>query len=266
MVSKKHHVSSVKASSPIVPAEFVQRFQAAAKSRGFRLDVFGEAAGCPLIAVTKRTAGPRPRIYLSSGIHGDEPAPPLALLTLLERGFFDDRATWFVCPLLNPAGFLRASRENAEGFDLNRDYKATRSREIAAHIDWLKQQPNFDLTLCLHEDWEATGFYLYELDPGPRPALAEPIITAVAKVHPIDPANLIDGREARGGIIRPEGDPSARELWAESIYLRAHHHALLSYTIETPSGLPLESRTAAQCTAVEAAIAAATLSVNISVG
>ncbi|HWA86519.1 MAG TPA: M14 family metallocarboxypeptidase [Opitutus sp.] len=236
------------------PPELVARFESSARARGFRIERFGEIAGTPLVAFTKRTPGPRPRLYLSSGIHGDEPAPPLALLELFEAGAFDARANWFLCPLLNPAGFLRGTRENAAGIDLNRDYKHLASPEIRAHIAWLRRQPNFDFTLCVHEDWESAGFYLYELNPTSRPSLAEPMIAAVAPVCPIETAAIIDGREsAAPGIIRPVADPLLRELWPEAIYLRAHHTPL-TYTLESPSALPLATRIAAHRAAIECAI------------
>jgi len=237
----------------INPTALVAQFETLSAAQGFRVTRFGEIASCPLIALTKRTLGPRPRIYLSAGIHGDEPAPPLALLRLLDQGFFDQRAVWFVCPLLNPTGFPYGTRENANGHDLNRDYRLAKTVEIVAHLRWLETQPSFDLGLCLHEDWEATGTYLYELNPHQRPSLAEPIIAAIAKNYQIDPAEMIDGRPARGGIIRPDTDPATRELWPEAIYLRAHH-TTLNYTIETPSGHPLEARIDAQCLAVETAV------------
>lgn len=236
------------------PQDLSLRLQAAAHARGFRLEAFGEIAGVPLPALTKRTRGPRPRIYLSAGIHGDEPAPPLALLHLLERGVFDQRAVWFLCPLLNPAGFLRRTRENADGLDLNRDYRALRSLEIQAHARWLQRQPNFDLSLCVHEDWESTGYYLYELNPLQRASLAPAMLAAVAAVCPLETATTIDGRAiAEPAIIRPVDDPLKRELWPESIYLRAHH-TRLSYTLESPSALPLAQRIAAHAAAIEAAI------------
>lgn len=252
-------IPAVKASSPLDPAAFTARLEAAAKPAGFRVERFGEIAGVPLLALTKRTPGPRPRIYLSAGIHGDEPAPPLALLSMLEAGVFDTRATWFLCPLLNPAGFMRATRENADGLDLNRDYKALRSAEIRAHAAWLQGQPNFDLTMCLHEDWESKGFYLYELNPRQRPTLADAMLAAVEKVCPIETATVIDERTVdQRGIIRPVSDPLLRELWPESIYLQAHH-ATLGYTIESPSALPLPPRIAALRAAVETAIAGLTV-------
>ena len=239
---------------PLDPAEFTPRFEAAARRAGFRPERFGEVRGHPLQAYTKRTPGRRPRIYLSAGIHGDEPAPPQALLRLMAEGFFDGRCTWFLCPLLNPTGFAARTRENHEKTDLNRDFKNTVSTEIRAHIAWLERQPNFDLTICVHEDWESTGYYLYELNPADRPTLAHAMIAAAGTVGPIETATVIDGREiAEPGIIRPVSDPLLRELWPESIYLR-RHHSLQSYTTETPSVLPLEQRIAMHCAALRAAV------------
>jgi murein peptide amidase A len=246
-------MSPVKA-APIDPLALSSRFEKAGAKAGFRSESYGAAGPYPLTALTRRAAGVRPRIYLSAGIHGDEPAAPLALVSLLESGEFDDRATWFLCPLLNPEGTARGTRENAQGVDLNRDYRHLESPEVRAHVRWLQREPNFDLAVCVHEDWESTGFYLYELNPDRRPSLAEAMIKAVSKVCPIDLSPLIEGREAKGGIIRPLSDPLEREKWPESIYLQAHH-TRLSYTIESPSALKLDSRVAALTAALRAAIA-----------
>lgn len=247
------------------PLALIARFEAAARGAGFRVEPFGEiavadrdespAARYSLLALTKRAPGPRPRIYLSAGIHGDEPAPPLALLEMLEAGVFDSRATWFICPMLNPLGFIAGTRENAGGVDLNRDYRHLVSREIRAHVLWLQRQPNFDVAFAIHEDWESKGFYLYELNSGRGPSFAEAMISAASRVCPIETASVIDGREiAAPGIIRPVSDPLRRELWPETIYLRAHH-TMLTYTLESPSALPLAQRIATLRAAIEVAIA-----------
>ena len=239
---------------PLDPAEFTPRFDAAARKTGFKPESFGEILGHPLLAYTKRTPGPRPRIYLSSGIHGDEPAAPWALLRLIEAEFFDDRCTWFICPLLNPTGFRHRTRENHAKVDLNRDYKSPQADEARAHVAWLQHQPSFDLIICLHEDWEAKGFYLYELNPDNRPTLANVMIEAARAICPIDPDEVIDGRPVNEpGIIRPISDPLLRDTWPEAIYLR-NHHGPFDYTIETPSALPLEKRIATHCAVLNAAI------------
>ena len=50
--------------------------------------------------------------------------------------FRDFDVTMF--PILNPDGLLKELRENAAGIDLNRDYRDTKSGEIAGHIEALK--------------------------------------------------------------------------------------------------------------------------------
>ena len=239
---------------PLDPANFTPRFEAAARLAGFKAERYGEIHGHSLMAYSRRSAGPRPRVYFSSGIHGDEPAPPWALLRLLESGFFDHRCNWFICPLINPTGFVRCTRENHAGIDLNRDYKGPVSSEVGDHISWLRRQPNFDLIICVHEDWESQGFYLYELNPSRRPTLA-PAMIAAAQAHcRLEPATVIDGRPVdEPGIIRPISDPLLRETWPEAIYLR-QHHGTLTYTTETPSALTLEQRVATHCTVLQAAL------------
>lgn len=192
-------------------------------------------------------------IYISAGIHGDEPAGPLAVRRLLQENKWPPQTELWLIPCLNPAGFRLNRRENAEGIDLNREYLQPKAAETLAHIAWLKRQPGFDLCLCLHEDWEAQGFYVYELNPDNRPSLAEPIVAKAARVCPIDLSQLIEGRPAQGGIIRPSVDPRDRPQWPESFFLLTHK-TRLSYTLEAPSDFPLESRVAALTAGVEQAL------------
>lgn len=238
---------------PLDPPAFAAAFATAAQAAGFRGETFGEVAGHPLVAFTRPAPG-APAIYVSAGVHGDEPAAPHALLELVATGAFDGRASWFLCPLLNPTGFIRGTRENHDGIDLNRDYLQPSTREVSAHVAWLRRQPRFAASFCLHEDYEARGFYLYELNPDARPSLADAILAAAARHCPIEDAAVIDGRPAAApGIIRPESDPLLRDRWPEAIYLR-HHHTGLSYTFESPSPLPLSVRIAALAAALRAAL------------
>lgn len=196
------------------------------------------------------------RVYLSTGIHGDEPAGPLAAGRLIrENAWPDDVELWF-CPCLNPTGFPLNRRENARGFDLNRDYRDPQTDEVRAHITWLQRQPDFDLTLCLHEDWEAHGFYVYEVNPDGQPSRGPAMVQAVAPVCPIDHSPSIDGREAIAGIIRPNLDLARRPQWPEALYL-VQHKTRHSYTLEAPSDFALEVRVAALVAAVRSALARA---------
>src|SRR5580704_3810007 len=69
------------------------------------------------IALRRFPAFARKRVYLSAGIHGDEPAGPLAVLQLLREDQWPPDAALWVCPCLNPTGFAANRRENAEGID-----------------------------------------------------------------------------------------------------------------------------------------------------
>ncbi len=197
----------------------------------------------------------RVRVYISTGIHGDEPAGPMAALRLIEDNQWPADVSITLCPCLNPAGFALHRRENADGLDLNRDYRHFQSSECRAHANWIQRQPRFDVSLCLHEDWESNGFYLYELNPDNKPSLAEKIIDAVAKVCPVDKSPVIETWPAQSGIIRPQVDPAERPNWPEAVYLIAHI-TRQSYTLEAPSDFSLDTRILALKAAVGAVVAA----------
>jgi hypothetical protein len=194
-----------------------------------------------------------PRIYISTGIHGDEPAGPLAVRQLFRENAWPPGLDLWLCPCLNPTGFALNRRENREGVDLNRQYLAPEAEETVAHIAWLRRQPRFDLCLCLHEDWEAYGFYLYELNPDSQSSLAEAMIARVSEVCPIDPSESIEGWPAQHGIVRPSVDPRTRPQWPEAFFL-IMHKTRLSYTLEAPSDFPLAARVAALVAGVNTAL------------
>jgi protein MpaA len=205
--------------------------------------------------------GPRPRLYLSSGIHGDEISGPLALLEMIRQpGFFTGiDVTMF--PILNPNGLARGVRTNWDEVDLNRDYRNTKSLEIGSHIETLLTLGRFDAAMLLHEDYEGIGAYLYELNDTFDPGLGAKIITAMGHHVPIDLRPEIEEGVARGGVI------SRRDLiaklgriedlpeWAEAIFLTVHHTDA-SYTTETPKPFPIEARVKAQIAAVETLLTA----------
>ena len=232
--------------------------ETAAQKHGWSSETYGRQGEFDLFALHRAplsTANhqPLPRLYLGAGIHGDEPAGPLAALRLLRANNWPAHLEIWFCPCQNPMGYVLNRRENADGRDLNRDYRNPEAPETKAHIAWLDKRPGFDLCLLLHEDWESHGFYLYEQNPERRASLAEPIIEQVARVCPIDHSELIEGREADGGIIRPNLDPNQRPQWAEAFYLIVNK-TRLSYTLEAPSDFALPTRVNALVAAVNAAL------------
>lgn len=229
--------------------------------------------GCSLLALSRTSPTATKSVYLSSGMHGDEPAPPLTILELLWRNEWPAEWNIYLCPCLNPAGLRANSRENAGGIDLNRDYYESASKEIRAHVAWLAKQPQFSVAMSLHEDWEAGGFYFYQLGP----LSVEPVIHYVrgqlAEVCTIDESSMIDRLPAEEGmldlafhslqvneaLIDELGDPPSdashfskrRCIWSEPIFL-INRKTRVSYTFESASAFPLELRVQALTRAVDA--------------
>ncbi len=225
---------------------------AAAKAHGWTIDWLTTGNNLRLLTLHRAPKEVRRRIYLSSGIHGDEPAAPLAMLRLLQENDWPDDTELWLCPCLNPTGFPNNTRESAAGIDLNRDYNHLRTPETAAHVAWLNTLPDFDFTIQLHEDWEAQGFYFYVLNKWKMDGTStDPrrMLEAVAAVCPIDHSPEIDGRKNDHGLIKPELDPALRELWPEAFWL-VMNKTRLSYTCEAPSDFEMEVRVKALVTAV----------------
>lgn len=234
--------------------DYLETFGRLAAERGFSCEVMAEVAGYPIPAFTRGVEA-APRVYLSSGMHGDEPAGPLAMMELLRQGMFSGGVEWFLCPLINPTGIAAGTRENAQGIDLNRDYLRRATVEVAAHVAWLESRPVPDVFLSLHEDWESSGFYLYEIQKSATASVAHAIIVAASEEIGPEPSPLIDDHSVRepGWIFhKPKAD--FPEDWPEAIYM-ADRGTRVSYTLETPSSLELERRVAchkrAVCRAVE---------------
>lgn len=232
---------------------FSTDFEQAARAAGFLPDVLAKTAAGDLVAWQKPGAGPT--IYLSSGIHGDEPAGPLALLKLLRDGAFTSDRNWLMCPALNPTGLAAGTRENAFGEDLNRDYWARKNPEVVNHVAWLRSLDVPDLFISLHEDWETSGFYFYEINCcQDRPERARSILEAVAPWFPPEPHSSIDDHDVREpGWIYHVAEADMPEAWPEAIFL-AKLGCPVSFTFETPSSAPLPARVDAHAAAVWAAL------------
>ncbi|PAW76212.1 MAG: hypothetical protein B9S32_15910 [Verrucomicrobia bacterium Tous-C9LFEB] len=238
------------------PAQFAQSALSAGSQQGwesYRLCKIGEWERPWFQRRTGKTDAPA--LYISAGIHGDEPAGSYAALELLRHPEIFHGLDVTLFPMLNPAGLAANTRENAAGIDLNRDYRDPKSEEIRSHLATLQTLGQYTMTLCLHEDWEMTGFYFYELNVSGEPACGLEIQRAMAEHLPIETRAVIDDFEAKNGIIARNAEllRLPRPQWPEAFYL-SHYHTQLGYTFETPSkAAPLESRVAAHVAGVRAA-------------
>ena len=63
--------------------DVLQRTLAAAQAHGWSIENFPNTADLKLYGLQRLAREPRLTVYISTGIHGDEPAGPLAMLGLL---------------------------------------------------------------------------------------------------------------------------------------------------------------------------------------
>jgi hypothetical protein len=237
-------------------AHVLQQLAEAARSAGWGLELVAHQGDLPVWVLTRFPATPSRalrRAYISAGIHGDEPASTLAALELIRQDQWPDGTEVFLFPCLNPVGIAANSREGPEGLDLNRDYRRPRTALVTAHLGWLRGQSRFDVAILLHEDWEADGFYLYELAPAGGGSVAAKILDAVSPVCPILQAEHADGWPATRGVIRPPTELAGMTQWPEALHL-FREKATRCYTFEAPSDYSMATRVSALVAAVRAAL------------
>lgn len=188
----------------------LDRIDAAAKSAGFRRRVLGEVKekglSLPVISLSRKIATLAPRILIAAGIHGDEPAGPHAILSLLQTfptGWPElSRYHIEIVPLINPTGFDRRQRTNWQGIDLNRTFgSASPPAEIRALMHDYRRR-RIDLFVDFHEDVDTPGFYLYELAPEEQESLGRPVLKALHESgFPVNTSAIIEGMPAQEGLI-----------------------------------------------------------------
>ena len=245
-------------SEPRDPDQLLLRLQRAANSedharRRTQLHILGTIDDAPVVHVEINPLK-GPRILVLAGTHGDEPATVEAALQLLEHfpTHWLDRFGVDVLPCTNPIGWRQGTRENGCGIDINWAF----DREGIAEVDILRRflrGRRWQVVVDFHEDWEATGFYLYEHQK--QSHFIGPAVTAcVEPVCALEPATQIDGWPAEGAVIH--ADDSVERLQRGDglplILLRDHTDHKL--TTETPTCLPMETRVRAHHTALEAIV------------
>ncbi len=229
----------------------LQRWRALAQRSGLRLRSFAKAGPDPVVSLRSPALAATGGIYISAAIHGDEPASSEALITWAEK-HARRLARWplLLFPCLNPWGLRNNVRMDEEGLDLNRAFHLD-SHPVIAAMKRTVAEHQFEVALMLHEDYDAQGFYLYEIQRQ-RPFWGEELLEVAARHLPIDARTKIDGRKAHGGVIRRRFDRALFERigFPEAIWLH-ELHAQRALTVETPSEVAIEHRVAAHVAVIE---------------
>ena len=184
-------------------------------------------------------------VYLSAGIHGDEPASCEGLLKWAEDNLsILNNHSFLIYPCLNPWGLENNSRLDASGTDLNRIWNRS-NHPLVSPILQKTRDLKLDLVVTLHEDYEGQGIYLYEPGKGGRPnGNARRILDSATTIIPKDLRKIIDGRKAHDGVIRPRPSSVPSDGTPEALHFFCAHDCP-ALTIESPSEFDFYRRTKA---------------------
>lgn len=191
------------------------------------------------------------RLLVTAGLHGDEPAPVLALLGWLERTAGappQGPLELHVIPAASPRSLARRHRYSPEGLDPNRDWSRQELPETRALAAYIRSQGPFDLVLDLHES-SRPGYFLYNYgsDQDPVPALWRRFLGTAGLPADRGPAEW--GFAPREGVLTQPPWLMAWRRLAGNLHFDGWvlQEALTGpaarvYTYESPKGRPLPER------------------------
>ncbi len=201
-----------------------------------------------LAASSARTAR---QVFITGGMHGDEPAGIEAVLQFLERDntLYLKDFSFLVIPCINPYGYVKNTRETFDSIDINRAFEADAVAEVAI-VKQALGQTQFSFAIDFHEDYDATGFYLYE---GKRDEkYIGPDLAAAAKaIGPIDPENPgEDAPDLAEGVYKVATSWGTQGLAPYLLHFHSEH-VIIS---ETPTAWQLQQRAALHLTILDTAL------------
>ena len=225
------------------PACLLRRWRSVARKANLRIVDLEVETSHPVVALCNRHSAPGSGLYLSAGIHGDEPASVQGLLQWAEENVcFLREQPVLILPCLNPWGLINNRREDPEGRDLNRCFDRPEVPLIGAILELISGW-KFTFAVSLHEDFDAGGLYLYELARQGE-SLGPGLLEQVEEIIPRHQGR-VEGRVPRDGVLRRTRGMAGivREIGgmpeAIHLYLNGARSAL---TFETPSEYSLYRR------------------------
>jgi hypothetical protein len=236
-------------------AALAARWRELARRTGMKLNELCRVEGQKVLWLESvRARRGEPLVYLSAGVHGDEPGATSGLLKWAETNEEVLRTGAFlIFPCLNPVGLILNTRVDGRGLDLNRRFHLEADPVCGA---WLKVMRGrcMKLGLCLHEDYDAHGLYVYELSRLPKGWSGALLQEAATPRLPVDARRRIEGRVAVEGVIQRRRSPKGLPGLPEAVVLY-ELGCEVSLTFETPSEFGLDDRVQAQVAFLEAAVA-----------
>ena len=222
------------------------------KNLAVPIELIGTAHNYPIhqIRLASSTHTPR-RVLITGGMHGDEPAGVEAVLQFLARAntMLLKNFSFVIIPCINPYGYVHGTRETRDGIDINRSFETDDIVEVTI-VKKALEQTQFSLAIDFHEDYDATGFYLYEGNRAEQ-YIAPELVAAAKAVGALDPDD--PGEDAPDLI---EGVYKVADSWGTQglVPYLLHFHSEHVIIFETPTAWRLEQRVALHLTILDTAL------------
>lgn len=177
----------------------------------------------------------------------------------MEQDELDSCYAYRAWPCTNPSGYVLGTRESADNVDVNRTFGRGGQTPEARAIVTANRDRKFALSIDLHEDCDADGFYCYEYGPGDvGRGVVDAVRSAGYPVQDLSQCDLgapVSGLVLDDGVVRPPAALEIDAIGGLSYTLSiVRHAARRGLTFETPVRLPWEHRIAIHRVAVKAAI------------
>lgn len=207
------------------------------------------------------------KVLISGGVHGDEPAGVYAILHFLKNGIqkYENRFAFTIFPCVNPYGFVKSTKRNAQNLNINRQFKAESAAEEVNLI--MAQLEEYEFTMDFHETWpesivdpdeppdeHPSAFYLWEICEDKALRVGHEIVKNIEKrgLSVCKWPTIYDDINNGGVIWYPENCGTAcYAAWTSFDAFLQANHTKQAFTIETPHGWKLKDRIFAHITSLK---------------
>ena len=164
------------------------------------------AINCHAICLSARAAATRPSVSaFFAGIHGDESEGVHALVQFVKllEAKPELAAGYYLSlyPICNSTGFEDGTRCSRSGKDLNREFWKNSAEPEVRLLEAELLSHAFQGIISLHTDNTSEGFYGFVRGATLTKHLIEPALQAAEKLLFRDARPVIDGFQARNGVI-----------------------------------------------------------------
>lgn len=258
-----------------------ERIENLSDDRFIRVDMLGEltfsAATYPFYEVVAGDVEDpdKHRILLTGGVHGNEPAGALAVVTFLESlvmPYLND-FSFVAYPCVNPSGYDADTVNNADGYNLNRRCKRrTETQENRLILQSLERRGlEYLFSMDHHETSEEdtdprenygegaypSDYYLYESCWDERLRVGDRIVAEIERVAPVCKWPEIAKDVNSGGVVYgPQfgGNPFYAKMTSFESGLLKLGFTEHSFSVETFRGWDVDYRIGLQLKTLELAL------------